>query len=98
MSKYTSTAKFNVILAGVHLTLKESGEKINSIRKLSKGRNFCPVERELRMQLELIKAAVKLTEKHLERHVAPYNEKQSESWGGHTPVEIPQEKEKTTAK
>jgi hypothetical protein len=71
MKKHTSAAKYNVILAGVQLILKETGEKLNGLRRQSKGRDFGPAEREIRMRLRLVKEAVKMAEKHLDRHLYP---------------------------
>lgn len=71
MKKHTSAAKYNVILAGVQLILKESGEKMNGLRRQSKGRDFGPAERELRMHFRLVREAIKLAEKHLDRHLEP---------------------------
>jgi hypothetical protein len=73
MKKHTSAAKYNVILAGVQLILKETAEKLNGLRRQSKGRNFGPAEREIRMRLNLVKEAVKMAERHLDRHLEPLN-------------------------
>lgn len=77
MARHTSAARFNVILAGVQLTLKESGEKLNGLRRQSKGRNFAVAEREIRMHLRLIKEAVMLADEELDNHVAVYDKAQS---------------------
>lgn len=72
--RHTSTLRYNVILAGVQLTLKEAGEKLNGIRRQSKGRNFSPSERDIRMQLRLMKEAVALAEEELDKHMTVYDE------------------------
>ena len=85
--KHTSAARYNVVLAGVQLVLKDSGEKLNGIRRQSKGRNFSVAEREIRMHLRLINEAVVLAEEELDNHVSVYN--QAQSFGRKHPVALP---------
>ena len=73
--KHTSSARYNVILAGVQLVLKESGEKLNGLRRQSKGRNYSVAEREIRMHLRLIKEALFLAEEELDNHLSVYDKK-----------------------
>jgi len=75
--RHTSTARYNIILAGAQLVLKEAGESLNSIRRQSKGRNFSPAERDIRWQIRLAKEAIALTEEELDRHLSVYDQAQS---------------------
>lgn len=88
--KHTSSARYNVILAGVQLVLKESGEKLNGLRRQSKGRNYSVAEREIRMHLRLLKEALNLAEEELDNHLSVYDKAQS--FGKMHPVALPDEK------
>lgn len=70
---HTSSSRYVVVLAGVQLVLQEASTTLNSLRKASKGKNFHPVERDIRRQLRLIKEAVQLAESELDNHVAVYD-------------------------
>lgn len=85
--KHTSSARYNVILAGVQLVLKESGEKLNGLRRQSKGRSYSVAEREIRMNLRLIKEAVNLAEEELDNHLSVYDKAQF--FGKKHPVALP---------
>jgi hypothetical protein len=67
--------------------MKEAGEKLNGIRRQSKGRNFSPAERDIRMQLRLVREAVILAEETLDSHLAVYD--QAQSFGVQHPVALP---------
>lgn len=84
---HTSSARYNVILAGVQLVLKESGEKLNSLRRQSKGRNYSVAEREIRMNLRLIKEAVNLAEEELDNHLSVYDK--AVCFGKQHPIALP---------
>lgn len=85
--RHTSSARLSIILAGVQLVLKETGEKLNSLRRQSKGRNYSVAEREIRMNLRLIKEAVRLAERELDNHTAVYDAAQS--FGNQHPIALP---------